>query len=124
MTRPVHVSRHALEGLPRSPRLLLPLFILQCLYYGNWRGRIHRHGLILGCLIELFRGLTMTNAHGYTFHYEACHWSGRQVDRYLKQNGVPTFGWSRLDGVYYFHVPDHRRGRADTLLREAQLPVY
>jgi len=124
MTRPVHISNRILEGLTSFYWLLLPLFILQCLYYGNWRGRVHRHGFILGCLIELLRGLTTINAYGYTFHYETCHWSGRQVDRYLKQNGVPTFGWSWLDGVCYFHVPVHRRGRADTLLREAQLPVY
>lgn len=123
MTRPVRVSSGALEGLTGFNWLLLPVFVLQCIRYGNYRGRARRTGWAIAIVVEFLRGLFTATAHCYAFYYEDAVWSGRQLARFLKRNGVPTFGWFWLDGVAYFHVPIHKRGQADYLLAQSRQPV-
>ncbi len=123
MTRPVRVSNRALEGLTSFYWLLLPVFVLQCVYYGNYRGRARRTGWVIAIPLEFVRGLLTLTAHGYTFHYEDAHWTCGQLGRFLKRNGVPTFGWVWVGGKAIFHVPVHLRGRADYLIGRTRLPI-
>lgn len=125
MTRQVKMVQGSsyVEFLTGFYWLLLPVFVLQCIYYGNYRGRARRTGWILAIIIEFVRGVLTATAHGYVYYYEQGHWSGRQLDRFLRRNGVPTFGWAWGDGSVIFHVPAHLRGRADYLISRTQLPI-
>lgn len=124
MTRMVRVCDRTAESLTSFYWLLLPFFILQCLYYGDYRGRVRRYGVLLGIALELFRGATTINAHAFKYQYDQCHWSGRQITRYLQSKGIPVFGWVWVDGFAYFHVPVHKARWADVLLRQAQITAY
>jgi hypothetical protein len=102
--RPVRVAQNrVLEGLAGFYWLLFPVFVLQCIYYANYRGRARRAGWLIAVPLELLRPA--------------------QLARFLKNNGVPTFGWSWVDGKAYFHVPAHLRGRADYLISRSRQPI-
>jgi hypothetical protein len=122
--RPVRVAQNrVLEGLTGFHWLLFPVFVLQCIYYANYRGRARRVGWLIAVPLELLRGLFTVSAHGYAFHYQEAIWTPAQLARFLKNNGVPTFGWSWVDGKAYFHVPAHLRGRADYLISRSRQPI-
>jgi hypothetical protein len=100
--------------------LLLPQMLAETLWYADWR-TARKQGL-RGVLWELIRSVLSLNAHAL-FVKNGWGVSGAQIDQFLRQFGIPTWGWVFIDDGMVFHVRPQQAEYAQYLLvREGVWP--
>jgi hypothetical protein len=87
----------------------------------DWK-RARERGLLAGVAAEAGHCLTRSNAPLIHFVRNA-GWTGIEVERLLKQYGVPVFDRNFTGETLCFRVPLRQANWADYLLRRAGVPV-
>ena len=106
-----------LEFLTNFNWLFLPLVFLETLLHANWR-RAYHHAGATGILREGVRSALGTNTAMFCVPLNGW-WSGREIQRLLRNYNIELWGYGFAYGQLFFHVRREEAELAEIVMLQA-----